>query len=187
MTHTGWNQLLSLPNGVTAIRIVAIPFVLFFLYRTEKAFQILSAFLFLLVALTDWVDGYFARRQKRVTVLGKFFDPLADKLLIVTALIGLIPCRGIPSWMVIVIVGREIAVTGLRGMAITEGIVISASPIGKYKTAFEMASVFFLLLPGSILSVDFQLIGMVLLWLALILAVVSGIDYFRKFLGKVLG
>lgn len=177
---------MSFPNGVTAIRIIAIPVILLLLFSPGKSFQIITAVFFLLVAFTDMVDGYFARRRKMVTTLGKFFDPLADKLLIVTALIALISARGIPVWMVIVIVGREIAVTGLRGIALSEGMIISSSMIGKYKTAFEMTSIFFLILKGPFLSMDFYLIGMVLLWVALFLAVASGVDYFRKFLNRII-
>jgi CDP-diacylglycerol--glycerol-3-phosphate 3-phosphatidyltransferase len=179
-------KIMNLPNGVTVIRILAIPFILILLFATGKPFQIITALVFLFVALTDMLDGYFARRQKMVTTLGKFLDPLADKLLIVTALIALISARGIPLWMVVVIVGREIAVTGLRGIAMSEGMVISSSLIGKYKTAFEMAAIFFLILRGPFLSIDFHLIGMVLLWVALILAILSGVDYFKRFLKVIL-
>lgn len=181
-----YQQLWNLPNGVAVIRIMAIPVILLLLFSTGRVFQMITALVFLLVALTDMLDGYFARRQKMVTTVGKFLDPLADKLLIVTALIALISARGIPLWMVIVIVGREIAVTGLRGIAMSEGIVISSSMIGKYKTAFEMTSIFCLILNGPFLSIDFHVIGMALLWVALILAVVSGIDYFRKFLKTII-
>ncbi len=186
MEKMSTRQILSLPNGLTVIRILAIPLILLLLFTIGRTFQIVTSLVFLLVALTDTLDGYFARRRKMVTTLGKFLDPLADKLLIVTALIALISARGIPLWMVIVIVGREIAVTGLRGIAISEGIVISSSLIGKYKTAFEMASIFFLILNGPYLSIDFHLIGMSLLWAALVLAVVSGVDYFRRFLKSII-
>ncbi len=186
MAKRGYRHMLTFPNGVTAIRIIAIPVILLLLFNTGRMFQIITALVFLLVALTDMVDGYFARRQKMVTTLGKFFDPLADKLLIVTALIALISARDIPVWIVIIIVGREIAVTGLRGIALSEGIVISSSMLGKYKTAFEMTSIFFLILKGPFLSIDFHLIGMVLLWVALALAVISGFDYFKKFLEKII-
>lgn len=179
-------QILSLPNGVSIIRILAIPFILVLLFSTDKTLQIITALIFLLVAFTDTLDGYLARRRRMVTTLGKFLDPLADKLLIVTALIALISARDVPLWMVIVIVGREIAVTGLRGIAISEGIVISSSMTGKYKTAFEMVSIFFLILGGTRLSIDVHLVGMVLLWIALILAVLSGIGYFSKFLKTLL-
>jgi CDP-diacylglycerol--glycerol-3-phosphate 3-phosphatidyltransferase len=186
MAKISYEQLLNLPNGLTAIRIMAIPIILLLLFSSGKVFQIITALVFLMVALTDALDGYYARRQNRVTTLGKFLDPLVDKLLIVTALIALISARGIPIWIVIVIVGREIAVTGLRGIAMSEGIVIASSMIGKYKTAFEMASIFFLILNGPFLLIDFHLVGMALLYVALVLAVLSGFDYFRKFLKTII-
>lgn len=186
MGKMSYQQIMSLPNGVTVIRILAIPVILLLLFTTGRTFQIITAIVFLLVALTDMLDGYFARRRKMVTTLGKFLDPLADKLLIVTALIALISARGVPLWMVIVIVGREIAVTGLRGIAMSEGIVISSSMMGKYKTAFEMTSIFFLILDGKYLSIDFHLVGMALLWVALFLAIFSAGDYFKKFLKAVI-
>jgi len=176
------NQILSLPNGLTIIRIVAIPVILILLWTSGRLYQLITAFFFLSAALTDTLDGYLARRRGMVTTLGKFLDPLADKLLIVTALIALIPARNIPAWMVIVIVGREIAVTGLRGIVAAEGIVISASTLGKYKTVFEVASIAFLILDRTYLSVDCRLWGMIFLWVALVIAVLSGIDYFKKFL-----
>jgi CDP-diacylglycerol--glycerol-3-phosphate 3-phosphatidyltransferase len=186
MGKMSYQQIMSLPNGVTVIRILAIPVILLLLFTTGRTFQIITAIVFLLVALTDMLDGYFARRRKMVTTLGKFLDPLADKLLIVTALIALISARGVPLWMVIVIVGREIAVTGLRGIAMSEGIVISSSMMGKYKTAFEMTSIFFLILDGKYLSIDFHLVGIALLCVALFLAIFSGFDYFRKFLKTII-
>jgi CDP-diacylglycerol--glycerol-3-phosphate 3-phosphatidyltransferase len=179
-------QIMSLPNGVTLLRILAIPLILILLSYVGRGHQILTALLFLGAAVTDTLDGYLARRRGMVTTLGKFLDPLADKLLIVTALIALIPARTIPAWMVIVIVGREIAITGLRGIAVTQDIVISASSLGKYKTVFEVTSIFFLILDGSYLSVDFRPIGMVFLWVALIFAVISGADYFRKYLKSII-
>ena len=179
-------QILSLPNGLTVIRILAIPIILILLFSSGRIYQVITAFLFLLVAVTDTLDGYLARRRGVVTTLGKFLDPLADKLLVVTALIALIPARGIPFWMVIVIVGREIAVTGLRGIAVSQGIVIAASHLGKYKTVFEVAAVTFLILNGEYFSIDFYFVGMVLLWIALTMAVISSIDYFKKFLKTII-
>lgn len=175
-------QILTLPNGLTIIRVLAIPFIIIMLFSPLRISQIVTAFLFLLVAVTDSLDGYLARRRGRVTTLGKLLDPLADKLLIVTALIALISARGIPTWMVIVVVGREIAVTGLRGIAASQGMVISASGPGKYKTVFEVASIFFLILDGNYASLDFDQIGLGLLSIAVFLAVYSGIVYFRQFL-----
>jgi CDP-diacylglycerol--glycerol-3-phosphate 3-phosphatidyltransferase len=179
-------QILSLPNGVTILRIVAIPIILILLFYMGRGFQLLTALLFFGAAVTDTIDGYLARRRGMVTTLGKFLDPLADKLLIVTALIALIPAREIPVWMVIVIVGREIAITGLRGMAVSQGIVISASALGKYKTVFEVVSVFFLILNGNYSFLSFRPIGMFFLWVALGIAVISGVDYFRKYLKSII-
>jgi CDP-diacylglycerol--glycerol-3-phosphate 3-phosphatidyltransferase len=179
-------QILNLPNGLTIIRVLAIPVILWLLFYPGKAYQWVTAIFFLLIAVTDTIDGYFARRRGMVTTLGKFLDPLADKLLIVTALIALIPARGIPFWMVIVIVGREIAVTGLRGIAVSQGIVIPAGPLGKYKTVFEVAAITFLILDEEYLSVDCHFVGMVFLWMALLLAVYSGVDYFRRFLKEII-
>ena len=177
---------MSLPNEVTIIRIVAIPIILILLYTPGPAYSTITAILFLLVAGTDTLDGYLARRCGMVTTLGKFLDPLADKLLIVTSLIALITARGIPTWMVIVIVGREIAVTGLRGIATTQGIIISASILGKYKTVFEVASITLMIFDGNYSKIDFYQVGMGLLWIALAVAVISGIDYFKRFLKTVM-
>jgi len=179
-------QILSLPNGVTILRILAIPLILVLLFCMGRGYQLLTGLLFLGAAITDTLDGYLARSRGMVTTLGKFLDPLADKLLIVTALIALIPTREIPVWIVIIIVGREIAITGLRGIAVSQDIIISASTLGKYKTVFEVASIFFLILNGSYLSINFRPIGMVLLWIALGIAVISGIDYFKKYLKSII-
>jgi CDP-diacylglycerol--glycerol-3-phosphate 3-phosphatidyltransferase len=178
-------QILSLPNGLTIIRVLAIPIILLLLFYPGRIYQLITAILFLSAAVTDTLDGYLARRRGMVTTLGMFLDPLADKLLIVTALIALIPARGIPTWMVILIVGREIAVTGLRGIAVAQDIVISPSVWGKYKTIFEVISISFIILNGNYFSIDFYQIGMGLLWVALFLAVFSGGDYFKKFLREI--
>jgi len=179
-------QIMNLPNGLTIIRILAIPIILILLFYPEEVYQIITSLLFLSVAMTDTLDGYLARRHKMVTTLGRFLDPLADKLLIVTTLIALIPTRGVLVWMVIVIVGREIAVTGLRGIAASQGIIISASPLGKYKTVFEVASISVLIFNGNYFSINFHQVGMGLLWVALILAIISGFDYFKKFLKAII-
>jgi len=179
-------QILSLPNGVTILRILAIPLILVLLFYVGRGYQLLTGLLFLGAAVTDTFDGYLARRRGMVTTLGKFLDPLADKLLIVTSLIALIPAREVPAWMVIVIVGREIAITGLRGIAVSQDIIISASALGKYKTVFEVASIFFLILNGNYFSLNFHPIGMVLLWVAFGIAVISGADYFWKYLKSII-
>jgi CDP-diacylglycerol--glycerol-3-phosphate 3-phosphatidyltransferase len=118
------------------------------------------------------------------TTFGKFLDPLADKLLIVSCLVMLIPLGRAPAWMVALIIGREIAVTGLRGIASIEGVIIAAGRLGKYKTIFQIASVTALLVHYKFLGIDFQTLGMVFLWLALIFTIWSGVDYFARFLKK---
>ncbi len=178
-------QVLTLPNGLTIVRILAIPIILFLLFDPDPVYRLVTTVIFLLVAVTDTLDGYLARRRGMVTTLGKFLDPLADKLLIVAALIALIPTRGIPAWMVIVIIGREISVTGLRGIAVSQGIVISASTLGKRKTFFEVVSISFLILGGDPYPAILRQAGMVVLWVAMGLAVISGIDYFKKFLKSI--
>ena len=175
-------QILTLPNGLTVIRVLAIPIIILLLFYAGKRYQFITAFLFLLVAVTDTFDGYLARRRGLVTTLGKFLDPLADKLLIVAALIALIPTRGVSTSTVIIIVGREIAVTGLRGIAVSQGMVIAASASGKYKTILEVAAIFLLILNGNYLSLDVRQIGTGLLFAAMVLAVYSGASYFKKFL-----
>ena len=179
-------QIMTLPNGVTIIRILVIPIILLLILHSGKEYQLLTGLLFLLVASTDMIDGYLARRYDLSTTLGKFLDPLADRLLIVTSMIALIPARGIPVGMVVVIVGREIAVTGLRGIAASRGIVISASNFGKYKTVFEVAAVACFIVGRGVSRVDLHAVGLALFWIALILAVVSGIVYFRRFLKTII-
>jgi CDP-diacylglycerol---glycerol-3-phosphate 3-phosphatidyltransferase len=176
-------QIVTLPNGLTIVRVLVIPIIIVLLFYSAPVYRYLDAVLFLLAAVTDTFDGYLARRKGLVTTLGKFLDPLADKLLIVMALVALIPARGIPVWAVLVIVGREIAVTGLRGIAISQGMVIAASAWGKYKTFFETCSIFFLILDGAYI---FYQVGMVLLVIAVILAIISGVSYFRNFLKEII-
>ena len=186
--------IFTLPNLLTLFRIFVTPlfFILFFYFPT-KVFSLLASLLFALASLTDFLDGYIARRWNLETSLGKFLDPLADKLLVAVALIMLIPLDRVPSWMVAVIIGREILVTGLRVVAVTEGMMIAASRLGKYKTVLQIVSVICLLIHyeyqlnirSSYFLINFHEMGMGLLWLAMFVTVWSGIDYFRKFFKQV--
>lgn len=141
----------------------------------------MAALLFGLASITDILDGYFARRQGSVTVLGKFLDPLADKLLVSMTMIMLIPLGRIPVWVVIVIITREMAITGLRAVAVSEGIVIQASPLGKYKTILQAVAMLGLCLHYTYFRVNSHVVGMTFLWGALVLTLWSGWDYFRQF------
>lgn len=181
MKQISHEEIFNLPNIITALRLACIPLVLICLCFPGRWGSFLAALFFAFAAVTDLLDGFVARRYGAVTSLGKFLDPLADKILICLTMIMLIPLARIPVWIVIVIVAREMAVTGLRAVAVTEGLIIQASVLGKYKTAFQSVAVTGLCLHYSYFGVDPHLIGILFLWGALILTLWSGWDYFRKF------
>jgi len=174
---------LNLPNALSLLRLFAIPVILICLLFPGRLGSFLAALFFSLAFITDFLDGYLARKYGTVTALGKFLDPLADKILVCMTLIMLIPLDRTPAWMVVIIVAREIAVTGLRSAAVTEGIVIQASKLGKYKTFFQAMATIALCLHYEYLGIPFSAVGMVLLWFALILTLLSGWAYFRTFYG----
>lgn len=163
------------------MRIGMAPVLVVLLSSPGETLSIVSTIIFILVCITDWLDGYLARRMGVITPLGKFLDPLADKLLITTAFIMLIPLGRVPAWVVALMISREIAVTGLRAIASNMGIVIAASRLGKYKTIAQIVCLVPLMLHYPFLGVGFQTIGTVLLGIAFILTMWSGIDYFVKF------
>src|SRR4030042_1174038 len=131
----------NLPNWLTAFRILCIPLVVIFLWFPGRLSSFLAAFFMGMPFITDILDGYFARKYEAVTALGKLLDPLADKILVLISMIMLIPLNRIPILIVIVIIARELAVTALRSIAVSEGIVIQASRLGKYKTIFQAVAV----------------------------------------------
>ena len=169
----------KLPNHLTVLRLLLIPAVVTCLYFPGRTGSFLAALLFGLAAITDLLDGFYARRYRVVTPLGKFLDPLADKLLISVTMIMLITLDRIPAWVVMLIIARELAVTGLRGIAVMEGHIIEASVLGKYKTIFQSVALICLSLHYQYLQIDFHLVGMVFLWVALVLTLWSGWIYFR--------
>ncbi|HEV7770587.1 MAG TPA: CDP-diacylglycerol--glycerol-3-phosphate 3-phosphatidyltransferase [Solirubrobacterales bacterium] len=164
---------LNLPNALTLLRIVAVPVVVVALLGETPNGDTLAAIVFALAALTDGLDGYFARSRDAVTTFGKLMDPLADKLLITGALISLVSLNRLEAWVAMVIIAREIAVTILRTIANERGIVISASWLGKVKTVLQIAAVIALIVTDPApLGVD------LLVYAALVVTVVSGADYF---------
>jgi len=176
------NNFYSTANYLTVSRIIMIPIIVILLFFEGKLAAFITALIFSLASITDWVDGYIARKQHTVSVLGKFLDPLADKLLVMSTMIMLIPLGRIPAWIVVIILARELAITGLRGIASSEGVVIAASKLGKYKTGFQIAALITLLLHYEYCcGIDFHNIGMNLLWIALVLTLWSGYDYIVKF------
>ncbi len=178
---------LNLPNKLTLIRIFLVPFLMvFLLISNSRSFHYIAALIFITAIITDWLDGHIARSTSQVTTLGKLLDPIADKLLISAALISLVQVGRVPAWMVVLLVGRDIAITGLRAIAASQGLIIQASDLGKYKMIFEATAVVFLILDwGS----PYQWLsfgpGILLLWVAIGLAIISGVDYFIKFWGKI--
>lgn len=171
----------NLPNLLTGIRILAIPVVVVLLFFPGPVASFLGAVVFALAGATDFLDGFFARRQRLTSKFGKFMDPLADKLLVTAALIMLIPLERVPAWMAFVIIGRELAVTGLRGLAAADGIILAPDRWGKTKTLVQMVALTCLILHYPYQAVDFQRVGIALLWVALIVTVASGVGYFLAF------
>lgn len=172
-------SVMNLPNILTMIRVVLIPFFIFFFSRPSTSSAIIAAVIFLVASLTDLLDGYFARRRKEVTQFGKFLDPVADKLLIVSALILLVANGRVPAWIAIVIIGREFAVTAFRAIASSEGVIIAAEGTGKYKMFLQTVAIIFLI--TDLPAFYFHEIGLFLLLIATALAIYSAGQYFIKF------
>lgn len=171
----------EIPNILTVARVGATPVVALLLCFPGKLASFVAALCFLLAGATDFLDGFLARRRRLVSRFGKFMDPLADKLLVSAALIMLIPLNRVPAWMALVIVGRELAVTGLRGLAATEGIILAPDRWGKTKTLLQMLALTTLILHYPYLTLEFDRLGIGLLWLAMIVTVASGASYFMTF------
>jgi CDP-diacylglycerol--glycerol-3-phosphate 3-phosphatidyltransferase len=169
------------PNLLTGARIAAVPVVMLLLFFPGPWASFLGALCFMLAGATDFLDGFLARRRRLVSRLGKFMDPLADKLLVSAALIMLIPLGRVPAWMAFLIVGREMAVTGLRGLAAAEGIILAPDRWAKAKTLLQMTALTALILHYPYVGIDFHEVGMGLLWLALIATLASGVSYFWAF------
>ena len=168
---------MNLPNKLTMFRVILIPFFILFLLVPITAFDKWIALgIFIVASLTDLLDGYIARKYNLVTNFGKFMDPLADKLLVCSALICLIELDRIPSWMVIIIIAREFVISGFRLIASDNGVVIAASYWGKFKTTFQMIAVCLMIADIEALS----MVTMIVTWIAVILTVVSLIDYLIK-------
>lgn len=185
------NPILNLPNFLTFFRIAIIPALVVLLLSPSKTAGFVATLLFALASITDWLDGYIARKMGVVTIFGKFLDPIADKLIVAAALIMIIPSGRAPAWMVLIIMSREIIITGLRGIASSEGIIIPASDLGKFKTIFQIVAILCLLLhydyywffgfKSQYFHVNMHNVGMFYLWIATIITIWSGTDYLIKF------
>ena len=167
----------NLPNALTLVRIFAVPLLVALLLTKDH--MLVAALIFLAASFTDLLDGYLARKRGQIPTLGALLDPLADKLLISAAFISLIELHIVPAWMVVIIVGREFAVNGLRSIAVTQGFTISASDLGKIKMVAQVAAIALLIL-GHEIPV-FNEAGKLALYVVVLFALVSAVDYFRKF------
>ncbi len=177
---------MNLPNVLTLLRMGAVPFFVVFFYipffRTPQG-SVLLTLLFLVAALTDLLDGYLARLRSQVTPFGKFLDPVADKILVISVMILLVSEGRVPAWIAIIIISREFIVTGLRMSASLEGIVIAAESLGKYKMFFQSVAIIFLLLVSDP-ALYFDRIGIFILLLSMVFSLFSACQYFVKFAQK---
>jgi CDP-diacylglycerol--glycerol-3-phosphate 3-phosphatidyltransferase len=186
-------EFLNLPNAITLARVALIPVFLWFTFYESRLHSFIAAVVYALTSATDFVDGWAARRWNKVTVIGKFLDPLADKLIVMAALVMLVHLGRIGAWVVILVMAREFMVTGLRTIAMSEGLVIPAGQEGKIKTALQLVAITFLLLhytyPIDALFFSFDLdanrVGRWILYLSLVFSVISAGFYFRDFVRAV--
>jgi CDP-diacylglycerol--glycerol-3-phosphate 3-phosphatidyltransferase len=181
---------MNLPNALTVSRIFLVPLLVVVLLTKFEGRVILGvpkdivgAAIFGLASLTDWLDGYFARRRKQITTVGQMIDPIADKLLTSAALVSLVKIDLVPAWMAVIIIGREFAVTGLRSLSYARGVVIPASPLGKIKMVAQVVAILALIL-GHDQWPELFLLGQAALWVVVVAALVSAADYYRRFSAK---
>jgi CDP-diacylglycerol--glycerol-3-phosphate 3-phosphatidyltransferase len=183
------DELLNAPNLLTLGRCALVPIFLVLLDYENRRNSFLAAALYSLAALSDWLDGWLARVSGKVTTLGKFLDPLADKVIVLSALVMLVKLGRTPVWIVVIIVAREFLISGLRTISASEGLVISASQGGKWKTSLQLTGIICLMLHyhfsidylfGSVMT-DFQAVGQILLYISVVLGVVSAVEYVRAF------
>lgn len=168
---------MNLANKITVFRVILVPIFLIILYSNISYNEYIATLIFIIAALTDTLDGYIARSRNLVTNFGKFFDPLADKILVSSALIYLVEVGKVPAWVVILIISREFAITGFRTVAASEGITIAASPLGKFKTITQLIAIPLLLLDNFFFESINIPVDMIMLYIALFFTVFSGIDY----------
>ncbi len=189
MARSFRKEFLNAPNAITLARIAMIPVFLWFTFHESRVDSFIAAIVYAVTGTTDFLDGWLARKKGLVTVIGKFLDPLADKLVVMAALVMLVHLGRVAAWVVIVIMAREFIVTGLRTIAMSEGIVIAAGQEGKHKTAFQVAAITFLLLhytyPVDAIFFSFDLdanrVGTWLLYVSLFFSVWSAWNYFAGF------
>jgi CDP-diacylglycerol--glycerol-3-phosphate 3-phosphatidyltransferase len=185
-------EITNLPNLVTMGRVVVIPLVLLFIDNFNPLRTFIASLLYLVAAAGDFLDGYLARSRGQVSMLGKFLDPLADKLIVNAVLVYMVALGRVPAWLVVVIIARDLAVNGLRSIASAQGLVIAASDGGKIKTALQLVAIMLLLIHfrypvlGVGITVDYHVAGLWLLYLSTLASLYSGAQYMRHFLAAAL-
>jgi CDP-diacylglycerol---glycerol-3-phosphate 3-phosphatidyltransferase len=182
------SQLTNVPNLVTMGRLLLVPVVLVLIDNFSPLRSFVAGILYLVAAAGDGLDGYLARRRGEVSVLGKFLDPLADKLMVTAVLVFMVALGRVPAWLVVLLIARDLAINGLRSIASSQGLVIAASEGGKVKTALQLVAISLLLIHfrypilGVGQSIDYHKVGMVLLYLSLALSITSAVGYVRGFM-----
>lgn len=170
------------PNNITTFRMLLVPvLIIIMLFELTPALSWITAIIFAAASITDFFDGYIARKYKLISTYGKIMDPLADKLLVACAMIMLIPQGRLAAWIVCVILAREFAITGLRITMVERKMDVAASWLGKFKTNFQIFGILFLLIHYKYMGINFQLVGTVLMWVAMVFTLWSGFDYVYKF------
>jgi CDP-diacylglycerol--glycerol-3-phosphate 3-phosphatidyltransferase len=174
----------NLPIGLTITRIVAVPLLIVFLISSSRVHALIAAGIFTAAAVTDWADGFVARRRNEVTTVGTLLDPIADKLLVAAALVSLLQIDRVEAWVVVVIIGRELLVTGLRAVAASVGVIVPASRLAKWKTVTQYVAITMLIVEKGFGSPGFHVAATIVLWGALVFTIVSAVDYFYRFFRK---
>src|SRR5512146_615383 len=176
-------KIFNVPNMLSLSRILSVPVFIILMLEPSPNRALAAGIVFSLASATDWLDGYLARKWGQVTKIGKLLDPIADKILIMAALVTLVEIRSdiVHAWIAIVIIGREFAVTGLRAIAASDGIIIPAESVGKYKVGAQITAVLSLLLDYYLTQDWLRDLGAAALWVAMILAVYSAVAYFRTY------
>lgn len=174
-------EIFNLPNSITMARISVVPFLFLLLASPGPFWSLVLAALFVLAAITDFADGFVARKYNMITTMGKFLDPLADKLIVNSAMILMIPIGRIDAWIVVIMIMRDLIVDGIRSIASSEGIYIQASILGKQKTLAQIFAVTALMIHYPFLGLDAHFVGTIVLYVAFLLTIYSGMDYFIKF------
>jgi CDP-diacylglycerol---glycerol-3-phosphate 3-phosphatidyltransferase len=176
-------KLFNIPNLLSLSRIVTVPIFIVLLMTPSPKRVFVAGIVFAIACATDWLDGYLARRLGQITKIGKLLDPVADKILIMSALVILVNLRQdfVPAWIAIVIIGREFIITGLRSIAVSEGIIIPADTIGKYKVGAQITAVLALLFDYYYVTGWMTTLGVVALWISMVLAIYSAALYFKSY------